>query len=147
MKKVITIILSALLLVCLVGCGNTAKYAFNDYTWTMTSVQSVEQNGDFVAYSPSDTTFDKTTYPNAVAIEMTCSAENGTFSIVDKTNNQTYEGTYKVMNNSSESTIYEIAIGEEEGTAVVSVTKYHDETEIPTMIISIGDYALNFQSK
>lgn len=147
MKKIIIFIISALLSLGLVACGNTDSYAFDGHNWNMTTIQSVKQNGDFVAYAPSDDTFDKEAYPNAVAVEMTCSAKNGTFSIANKTDGKTYEGTYKTTSRSKGSTIYEIEIGEQKGTAVVSETKYNDESKNIVLIISIGDYALNFQSK
>ena len=47
MKKVITIFLSAIFLVCLVGCGNTAKVPIEDYDWNMATIQSMESNGAF----------------------------------------------------------------------------------------------------
>lgn len=147
MKRIIAFILSALTCMCLVACGNNQKYAIDDYTWVMSTIQSVEQNGDFVAYAPSNVTFDKNAYPNAVSIDMTCSAKNGALSILDKTNNKTYNGSYKVTNNSSQTVIYEIVIEDKSGTVVVSVTDNQDGTVIPTMILSIDDYALNFQSK
>ena len=39
LKKVITIILSAILLVCLVSCGKT-EVAIEDYQWELTLIQS-----------------------------------------------------------------------------------------------------------
>ena len=39
MKKIITIILSAILLVCLVSCGKT-EVAIEDYQWELTLIQS-----------------------------------------------------------------------------------------------------------
>ncbi len=147
MKKVVAVILSALLTICLVACGNNPKYAIEDYTWTMMSEQSFEENGAFVAFVPSDDTFDIETYPEAVVIDMTCSTKSGTFSIVDKTNDKTYNGTYKISESNVETTIYEISIDESNGTAVVSSTNYHDGTKISTMILTIDNYTLNFQSK
>ncbi len=147
MKKIITFILLALLSVGLVACGNTPKYAVDDYVWAMVTIQSVEENGDFIAYAPFDDTFQKDTYPNAVALDMTCDAKQGLFSVSDKTNNQTYEGTYKLTDNSSKTTIYEVVIGEKSGNAVISTTNYQDGTKTPTMILSIGNYVLNFQAK
>lgn len=53
---------------------------------------------------------------------------------------------YKVTDNSPESTIYEITIGEKEGTAVTAMTKYPDGTGMATLIISVDGYSLNFQT-
>lgn len=147
MKKIIAFILSAFTCMCLVACGNKQKYAIDDCVWVMASVQSVEQNGDFVAYAPSNDTFNKEAYPNAVPIDMACTAKDGAFSILDQTNHKTYNGTYKVTKNSSQTTIYEIVIEDESGTAVVSVTNNRNGTVIPAMILSVGNYVLNFQSK
>lgn len=144
MKKVIILLLSALMCFGLIACENNHNTLISDYTWVMVSIQSVEQNGDFIAYAPSNDNFDKATYPNAVPLDMICNAKDGSFSISDKTNNKTYTGTYKATDGSSKTTIYEIIIGEKSGTAVVSVTDYQDGTTAPTMIISVDDYALNF---
>lgn len=146
MKKVIIFIMVTLLSFGSIACGNTESYTFDTHLWNMTTIQSVDQNGAFVAYSPSNSTFDKDAYPNAVAVEMTCSAKNGKFYIENKTDGQTYEGTYRAMSNSEGSTIYEIEIGEQKGTAVISETKYSDGSKNIVMIISIDDYTLNFQS-
>lgn len=78
---------------------------------------------------------------------MTCSSKNGVLSILDETNNKTYNGSYKIASNSKQSTIYEIVLSDKSGTAVVSVTNYQDGTVISTMILSVGDYAINFKTK
>lgn len=147
MKKIIVLILSALTSLCLVACGNNSKYAIDDYAWAMSFIQSVEQNGDFVAYAPSNDTFYKTAYPDAVAMEMTCTAKDGVLSILDKTNNKNYNGSYQITDSSSKTVIYKIVLEDKSGTAVVSVTNGQVGTVIPTMILSVGDYALNFHSK
>lgn len=141
MKKFIIFLLTVLLSVSFFGCEKTQKNVMEGYTWAMTSVQS--QNGNIVACAPSDETFYRDVYP----IEMTCIAQNGSFCIVDKTHNQSYNGIYTVMSYASETTVYEIAVGEKSGTAVVSTTNYQDETALPTMVLSIDDYTLYFQSK
>lgn len=147
MKKIVILILSTFFCLCFVACGNEQKYTIDNYTWVMSSIQSIEQNGDFVAYSPSDDTFDKAAYPNALAVDMVCNAKNGSLSILDKTNGKTYRGTYKTTKRSPQTTIYEIVIEEKSGTAVVSVTRRQDGTGIPSMILSVSGYALNFQSE
>ncbi len=147
MKKVIALILSFALSVCLVACGNNYECAIDGYTWTMTTIQSLKTNGDVVAYAPHDATFDKDTYPTAVPVDMTCMGKDGSFHIIDKTNGTTYSGNYEVAEKDLTATIYKIVIGENIGRAVVSSTNYQDGTKIPTLIVSIGDYSLNFQSK
>lgn len=151
MKKIVVFILSAILsalaCMCFVACENDRKYAIDDYTWVMSSVQSVEQNGAFVAYAPSNEAFDKGAYPNAVSIDMTCNAQDGVLTILNETNNTTYCGTYTVSDRSSQTMIYEIAVEGKSGMAVVSATSAQDGTVFPTMILSVGDYALNFHSK
>lgn len=67
-------------------------------------------------------------------------------TLLDETNNKTYTGEYKELDDNFESTIYEITINETQGTAVASTMEYNDGKEIPTLIITLGDYTLNFYS-
>lgn len=145
-NKIIPFVLLFVLVVCLVGCDGTVKYSIEGYDWIMTTAQSAE-NGNFVAYNPSDDPFDAENYPNAVAVELTFKAKNGLLTIENKTDGVNYAGTYKEISSSSAGTQYEITIGEKSGMAVASATKYSDGTEVLTLVLSVDGYAINFQAK
>ncbi len=85
-------------------------------------------------------------YKGAAEIDLTCEAQNGSFTITDARSNQSYKGQYRLEERSPEGTIYEIKLGEATGYAVTGITTYLDNHQTPTFIINIGDYVLNFQS-
>ena len=135
-------VLLCLLLLLLAGCGSkeSAVSKIEDYSWQMTTVQSMEAEGQAIAYGPgNDSTLD-----TAVEILLTCAATDGTITLTDETNGQTYSGTYKLTETEQQTSTYEVTIGETDGMALVSMTTYHDDSQAPTFIISLGDYALNF---
>lgn len=143
LKKLIPFL--CLFALLMTGCGtdaysNANTPAIDQYSWQMTSVQSKEAEGQAIAYGPGGTS----TLDTAAEIILTCSAENGEFLLTDETNKKTYSGTYELTDTSQKSLIYEVAVGEIEGMAVVAMTTYHDDSQMPTLIISLGDYALNF---
>lgn len=84
-------------------------------------------------------------------VDLMCSAADGKLTITNKTNDEIYQGTYKLSDNSLESTIYEVSIDDDTGNAVTAYTKYEDgfanTSKTPTLIITIGDYTLDFQAK
>ena len=130
------------LLLLLAGCSSKdiTVPKIEDYSWQMTTVQSMEAEGQAVAYgSGNDSTLE-----TAVEILLTCTASDGTITLTDETNGQTYSGTYKLSESDQQTSIYEITVGETEGMAVVSMTTFHDDSQTPTFIISLGDYAMNF---
>ena len=135
-------VLLCLLLLLLAGCGSKGSTVpkIEDYSWRMTTVQSMEAEGQAVAYGTSN----DSTQETAVEILLTCTASDGTITPTDETNGQMYSGTYKLTESDQQTSIYEITVGETEGMAVVSMTTYHDDSQTPTFIISLGDYALNF---
>ena len=138
-------VLLCLLLLLLAGCGSSgskdsAVPKIEDYSWQMTTVQSMEAEGQAIAYGPgNDSNLD-----TAVEIMLTCTAADGTITLIDETNGQTYSGTYKLTESDQQTSTYEVTVGEAEGIAVVSMTIYHDNSQKPTFIISLGDHALNF---
>lgn len=135
-------VLLCLLLLFLAGCGSKDSTVpkIEDYSWQMTTVQSMEAEGQAVAYGPGN----DSTLETAVEILLSCTAADGTITLTDETNGQMYSGTYKLTESDQQASTYEITVGETEGMAVVSMTTYHDDSQIPTFIISLGDYALNF---
>lgn len=135
-------VLLCLLLLLLAGCGSKDSTVpkIEDYSWQMTTAQSMEAEGQAVAYGPGN----ESTLETAVEILLSCTAADGTITLTDETNGQTYSGTYKLAETDQQTSTYEVTVGETEGMAVVSMTTYHDDSQVPTFIISLGDYALNF---
>ena len=111
-----------------------------DYNWVMTSVQSMETEGQAIAYGERGSS----TLDTAKQIEMFCRAQNGKLTVTDQTNNKIYTGTYKFNGTDPQSSVYEVVIAGKEGMAVVAMTTYHDGSQNPTFIISLGDYTINF---
>lgn len=111
----------------------------DQHLWTMASAQSVDAEGQIVAYGPDG----NSTLDTAIEVVLTCSASEGVLVLNDETNEQTHSGVYKLTDTSQDSLIYEVTVGKTEGVAVVSMTTYHDESQLPTLIIRLGDYALN----
>lgn len=145
MKKAIAIILSVIILVCLTGCNNTAKVPIEDYKWSMATIQSMDNNGAFIAYDPDVAIDPEYSYAGqCTPMEMDCYVSDGKITIKNKTHNQVYYGTCELTENNRDSAIYEITILDEKGTAVTAMTTYADGTEAPTLIISMGGYTLNF---
>jgi len=145
MKKIITVFLSTILLFSLVGCSKTAKVPIEDYKWSMATIQSVDNNGAFIAYDPDVAIDPEYSYAGqCTPMEMDCYVSDGKITIKDKTHNQVYYGTCELTENNRDSAIYEITILDEKGTAVTAITTHADGTEAPTLIISMGGYTLNF---
>ena len=144
MKKIFTFIICTIILFSLTSCKQTEKTTIESNEWILSTIQSNEQNGDIIAYNPNDNTV--IVPENAIIIELSCSAKDKVLTLLDETNNKTYTGEYKELDDNFESTIYEITINETQGTAVASTMEYNDGKEIPTLIITLGDYTLNFYS-
>ena len=134
-----------LLVLSLTGCGGSKSNTSNalnieDYSWHMTMIQSTEADGQAIAHAPGAVGVPDT----SVEVILKCTAADGELTLTDETNGNTYTGTYKLTDTNQETRIYEVTVGDSEGMAVVSMTTYHDDSQIPAFIISLGDYALNF---
>lgn len=135
-------LLLALLLVLLTGCSSKAP-KIDEYTWVMTSVQSMEAGGQAVAYGEKGSS----TLEGAKQIELVCEAQGGNLTLTDRTNDRTYTGTYQQSQRDSKSTIYEVSVDGTSGVAVAAMTTYQDGTQDPTLIFNLGDYTVNFFAK
>lgn len=140
MKKLCIAALFALIFLC--GCGNDRNVPkIDEYTWSMTSVQSAEDNGKaIIVGDEADRISDE------AVMELTCTAENGILTVTDSSSDMTYTGSYAVRSESVESFIYDITLDGEEGYAVSAMTTYMDGTQTPTLILSFAEYTLNFQT-
>lgn len=135
-------LLLALLLVLLTACSSKAP-KIDEYTWVMTSVQSMEAGGQAVAYGEKGSS----TLEGAKQIELVCEAQGGNLTLTDRTNDRTYTGTYQQSQRDSKSTIYEVDVDGTSGVAVAAMTTYQDGTQDPTLIFNLGDYTVNFFAK
>lgn len=135
-------LLLALLLVLLTGCSSKAP-KIDEYTWVMTSVQSMEAGGQAVAYGEKGSS----TLEGAKQIELVCEAEVGNLTLTERTNDRTYTGTYQQSQRDSKSTIYEVSVDGTSGVAVAAMTTYQDGTQDSTLIFNLGDYTVNFFAK
>lgn len=143
MRKVISIfLLLTISLLTFSACG-VEKYNIEDYTWSMSSVMSIEDDQAVMeALGEPDSS-----YPQAKIIDMTLTAKDGKITLTDNTNNITYEGTYVIESQNAESTIYNVTIDSKDGYATVAMTKYDDGNEKPTMPINLGEYSIYFYAK
>ena len=137
-----SVLLLLLLLVLLTGCSSKTP-KIDEYTWVMTSVQSMEAGGQAVAYGEKGSS----TLEGAKQIELVCEAQDGNLTLTDRTNDRTYTGTYQESQRDSKSTIYEVSVDGTSGIAVAAMTTYQDGTQDPTLIFNLGDYTVNFFAK
>lgn len=135
-------LLLALLLVLLTGCSSKTP-KIDEYTWVMTSVQSMEAGGQAVVYGEKGSS----TLEGAKQIELVCEAQGGNLTLTDRTSDRTYTGTYQQSQRDSKSTIYEVDVDGTSGVAVAAMTTYQDGTQDPTLIFNLGEYTVNFFAK
>lgn len=140
MKKFAFLMLAFLL--AFAGCSRRDIPKIEDHVWQMTTVQSGPQ-GQPVAYGPERSDASEA----GAEMLLLCQAKDGEFTLQDKTNGQTYTGSYRLTDVTPESANYEIVIGDSVGLAVAALTTYHDGSSTPTFIISIDGYALNFSAQ
>lgn len=146
MKKLSLVLTSLLVALCLVACNKSSSQSIEGISWELSVIQSGQEDGSIVAYNPSAIITSSDVYPDAVSVDMSLTASGGNFSLADISNDKTYEGTYKVLDSKQDSVIYEITMDGYSGNAVVSMSSYHDGSEVPTLIVSIDNYTLNFQA-
>lgn len=142
MKRISAVVIFALLLISGCSKNNANVPKIEEYEWMMFSVQSMEDGQALVYGKRSSSTLDTTKQ-----MELTCTADNGSLTITDKTNNKSYSGTYKLTETSSQSNIYEVVVNGMEGMAVVSMTTYRNGEDEPTFIISLEEYSINFYAE
>lgn len=138
--SVLSVIVSVLTIFCLNGCGSSAKVSIEDYQWEITTIQD-NDNGAVVACSDDNTDL----FPDASEIDMFCTTDSKELTLTNQTDDQTYSGTYTKDSSEPDSVIYSIQIGEDSGMAVCAWTTYQDGSKTPTLILSIGNYTLNFE--
>lgn len=145
MKKVLTAFLSLLIMFCFFGCVDNETVKIDEYTWSMVTVQSLAQNGGVVAYNPENITEDEGIYTDAKTAQIILIAQNGKLTL--KTDDKDYEGTYKTKKTEYGTVIYDVNIDGNAGNAVVSYVISSKGERYITLILSSGDYIVNFQAQ
>ena len=126
------ILLPMLLIVLLVGCGKMNDgLAIEGHDWTYANaIDSAGQPLDLPA--------------------LTCAAQDGSLSVMSADGNAQQSGTYSLAQRDANSVFYALSLGGESGTAVVSITKYADESDEQeseyTLILSLPDQTVYFRA-
>ena len=142
MKKIVSILLLAVMLIFSLSACGMGKPKIEDYEWKMRTIAHIE--GEQLVYDAAE---ESTAHPEAKIIEMTLVAKDGKITITDITNGKTYEGTYTVSGRNPEGTDYHITIDGKSGYAGVAMTSYADGSEEPTLPISLDGYSLYFYAE
>ena len=126
------ILLPLLLIFLLVGCGKTNDgLTIEGHDWT--STQAIDSTGDSIDLPA-----------------LTCAAQDGSLSVMSADGNAQQSGTYSLAQRDANSVFYALSLGGESGTAVVSITKYADESDEQeseyTLILSLPDQAVYFRA-
>ena len=143
MKKIVSILLLAVMLIISLSACGMDKPKIEDYEWKMRTIMHIEDNQS--VYDAAEE--ENSAHPEAKIIEMTLVAKDGKITITDVTNNKTYEGTYTVSGRNPEGTDYHITIDGKSGYAGVAMTTYADGSEEPTLPISIDGYSMYFYAE
>ncbi|WP_373598641.1 hypothetical protein [Paraclostridium bifermentans] len=137
MKKLTIVIILFVFLTCISGCSRA-----NEKTnWNM---QSIQGSGGAVIYCSNE---NKDNYLNATIKNIVCTLENSSITITDKDTGEEWIGKCKIIEESPQinTTIYEVKFdNNQKGYIGKSITKYADNTQENTLIISCGEYSLNF---
>ena len=143
MKRLFPFVIVFLLCITLVACGGAQK-DIDECSWDFVNAFNAfsVQGG----YSIAESISNKPEVPDERVEYINCimTANDGVFSITDKTNDVIYGGTYRLQSVQPEVTNYVITINDVEGTAVAGTITYADGSTTNTLIISISDYTLTF---
>lgn len=139
MKRLFAILAAAVLLMG--GCTAVGQTAAEEHVWTMTTAQSAATEGQIIAYGSG---YGDGAWDEADEIDLRCTARDGVLMLTDHTGGVTHSGTYRLLETDGGTEIYEITVGDSTGMASASVTSYLDGRSVPTLVISLGDYALYF---
>lgn len=143
MKRVILIFLTSLLLV---GCGTSVSNLpiIEDGVWYMTTVQGTSQNTDSVIACNGEL---GAIYDDAWVLDVILTASDGLLEIQDLTNRLKFYGEYKLYNTAPEARTYAITTETSGGYAVIGKKKLINEDGQTVLILSIGDYVINFSKQ
>ncbi|WP_071120667.1 hypothetical protein [Romboutsia timonensis] len=104
-------------------------------------MEYIQGKGGEVIYCSKE---NKDVYPNAYIKNIVCTLEESSITITNKDTGEEWIGNCKIIDKDSKSIIYEVTFDNNEtGNLVKSFTKYADNTQHDTLIISYGEYSLN----
>ena len=128
------ILLPLLLIVLLVGCGkedDSDTLTIEGHDWT--STQAIDSTGQ-----PLDLP------------ALTCTAQDGSLSVMNADGNAQQSGTYTLLQRDAAGILYDLSLDGESGTAVVSTTEYTDaaseKSSEYTLILSLPERAIYFRA-
>lgn len=134
MKKIIIVITLFISCLCISGCSNNNQKTI----WNMEYIQG---KGGEVIYCSNE---NKDIYPNADVKNIVCVLQESSVTITDKDTDEEWIGNCKIIDEDIKSTLYEVVFDNNEtGHLVKSFTKYADNTQHDTLIVSYGAYSLN----
>lgn len=134
MKKIIIFITVFIFCFCISGCSNDNQKT----TWNMEYIQG--KDGEVIYCSKEN----KNIYPNADIKNIICILEKKHITIRNKDTGEEWMGSCKKIGKDNKSIIYEVKFDDNKtGNLVKSFTKYENNTQHDTLIISSGEYSLN----
>ena len=133
MKKLITAILLFIFCIYISGCSNNNQKTI----WNMRSIQ--DNTGEVIYCSNKN----KDTFSNAIVKDIICILQGSSITITDKNSGNKWIGSCTIIDSSQG--IYEVIFdNNKKGIMGKSITKYADNTQENTLVISCEGYTLYF---
>ena len=135
MKK--RLILPALALVFLAGCGASVSGIPEGLTWTAQTLQS-QEDGEILAAAEGSS------FQGAAPLDVTAQVEDGVITLNDHTGGKTYTGVLTPKEDATLSAhVYTLVFPDApEGYAVYGVTEYADGSQDATLYLTIEEQTL-----
>lgn len=135
MKK--RLILPALALLLLAGCGASVSGIPEGLTWTAQTLQS-QEDGEILAAAEG------TSIQNVPLLNLTAQLDGGTITLTDHTAGETYTGTLAPAQDAAPNAqIYTLVFPDQpEGYGVYGVTEYSDGSRDATLYLTINAQTL-----
>ena len=143
MKRVISIFLLLTAMLFSLGACGTGHLKIDQYEWTLRYAMCGE-DGNLEVPAVGEVS---SAYPEAKVVEIKLIADKGKITVIDLTNDKTYDGMYKTTGINPNGTDYEVTIDGKSGYATVAMTEYYGGSEEPTLPINLGDYSLYFYAE
>ena len=135
MKK--RLILPALALVFLAGCGASVSGIPEGLTWTAQTLQS-QEDGEILAAAEGSS------FQGAAPLDVTAQVEDNVVTLTDHTAGETYTGTLSPAQDAAPNAqIYTLVFPDQpEGYGVYGVTEYSDGSRDATLYLTINAQTL-----
>ena len=135
MKK--RLILPALALLLLAGCGASVSGIPEGLTWTAQTLQS-QEDGEILAAA------EETSIQNVPLLNLTAQLDGGTITLTDHAAGETYTGTLSPAQDAAPNAqIYTLVFPDQpEGYGVYGVTEYSDGSRDATLYLTINAQTL-----